>query len=126
MRLLMGRVAKAEQAARARARERRVQALFCGSASRNRRIEDAAVEVFLGLAARGHATALVSDAETRVGAALRRVLAEEIDVERAAALCELSVREVRRLSRTRRKTSSDAIHRSQGPALLPPDGRRPA
>lgn len=122
----MGRVAKAEQAARARARERRVQALFCASASRNRRIEDAAVEVFLGLAARGHATALVSDAETRVRAALRRVLAEGIDVEQAAALCGLSVREVRRLSRTRQKTRSDAIRGSEGTVLLPSDGGRPA
>ncbi len=104
----MGQVARVEQAARARARERWSQAADQDRRDRDRRIEAAAAEVFLSLAAREHAAALVCDAETRVGAALRRLLAEDIDVDRAAALCELSVREVRRLSRDRRNRSSAA------------------
>jgi len=50
----------------------------------------------------------MGDAETRVGAALRRLLAEDIDVDRAAALCQLPARDVRRLSRDRRNRSSAA------------------
>jgi len=50
----------------------------------------------------------MGDAETRVGAALRRLLAEDIDVDRAAELCQLPARDVRRLSRDRRNRSSAA------------------
>lgn len=108
MGVVVGRVARVEQEARARARERWSQAADRDRADRDRRIEAAAAEVFLGLIARDHAAYLMSDAETRVGAALRRLLAKDIDVDRAAALCELTAREVRRLSRDRRKPRSAA------------------
>lgn len=111
----MGRVARVEQEARARARGRWLQVADRDRRDLDRRIEAAAGEVFLGLAARDHAAALVSDAETRVGAALRRLLAEDIDVDRAAALCELTAREVRRISRDRRTRRSAAAQRPGEP-----------
>ena len=120
----MGRVARVEQAARTRARERWSQAADQDRADRDRRIEAAAAEVFLGLAAREHAAALVCDAETRAGAALRRLLAEDIDVDQAAELSGLTVREVRRLSRDRRRPSSVPVREPGEPApALTRDGQ---
>ncbi len=106
----MGSIAKAEQAARTKARQRRVKALDQQRRERDRRIETAAAEVFLGLEARTRAEQLVSDAEARVAIALRRLLAEHIDVSHVAELCQLTVHEVRRLSRHRRNSRSAARH----------------
>ncbi len=83
------------------------------------------MEVLLGLSARDHAAHLVRDAETRVGAALRRILTEDITAEQAATLCGLTVADVRRLSRGRRSTSSGAKGRPrQQDATVCPDGQR--
>ncbi len=73
---------------------------------RDRRIEDALVEVILALQAREHAGRLAEYAETRIGGALRRLLADDVDVAQAAQLCQLTVHDVRRLSRHRRTRRS--------------------
>jgi len=73
---------------------------------RDRRIEDASVEVILALEARDHAGRLAEYAETRIGGALRRLLADDVDVAQAAELCQLTVHDVRRLSRHRRTRRS--------------------
>ncbi len=98
----MGSIAKAEQAARVKARKRRVKALDQHRRERDRRIEAAAAEVFLGLEDCARAGQLACEAETRVAAALRGLLAEHIAVSDVADLCQLTVKEVRRLSRHRR------------------------
>lgn len=121
----MGRIAKAEQVARARVRDRRVHSLYPVSRDRDARVEAAAVEVLLGLSARDHAAHLVSDAETRVGAALRRILAEDITVEQAATLCGRTIGNVRGLSRGGRSTSSRAKGRPRRQdASVYQDGQR--
>ena len=80
--------------------------------------------MFLGLEAREHPAALVCDAETRVGAALRRLLAENIDIDQAAELSGLTVREVRRLSRDRRRPSSVPVREPGEPVpALTRDGQ---
>ncbi len=86
----MGRVARAEQLARTQARERRSQAMEQDRRDRDRRIEDALVEVILALQARDHAGRLAEYAETRIGGALRRLLADDVDVAQAAQLCQLT------------------------------------
>jgi len=73
---------------------------------RDRRIEDALVEVILAVEARDHAGRLAEYAETRIGGALRRLLADDVDVAQAAQLCQLTVHDVRRLSRHRRTRRS--------------------
>jgi hypothetical protein len=57
---------------------------------RDRRIEDALVEVILAQEARDHAGRLAEYAETRIGGALRRLLADDVDVAQAAQLCQLT------------------------------------
>lgn len=79
---------------------------------RDRRIEDALAEVILALQARDHAGRLAEYADTRIGGALRRLLADDVDVARVAQLCELTVHDVRRLSRHRRTRRSQPVHAS--------------
>lgn len=113
----MGRVARVEQLARTQARKRRGQAKEQNRRGLDRRIEDALVEVILAVEARDHAGRLAEYAETRIAGALRRLLADDVDVAQAAQLCELTVQDVRRLTRHRR------IRRSEG---LPPSAERDA
>jgi len=102
----MGRVASAEQEARVKARQRRVETLAQNRRERDRRIEAAAAEVFLGLRARALAGEQLREAEGHVAAGLRRLLAEQLDLGQAAQLCELTVQDARRLSRHRRARGS--------------------
>lgn len=118
----MGRIAKAEQAARVKARQRRVRALEQDRRARDRRIEDAAAEVFLALQARIRAAQLTCDAEAQAAAGLRRLFAEHLDVAQAAELCELTPEEVRTLTRNRRKRRSAAPQPPVDPAAA---GRQP-
>ena len=94
----MGRIAKSQQQARAKARQRRI-ALDHDRAIRDERVEAAAGEVFLALAERADASAQVQAAEVRVGDALQRILAEGIKADGVAQLCDLPVGEVHRLRR---------------------------
>jgi hypothetical protein len=94
----MGRIAKSQQQARAKARQRRI-ALDHDRALRDERVEAAAGEVFLALAERADASGQVKAAEVRVGDALQRILAEGIKADGVAQLCDLPVGEVHRLRR---------------------------
>lgn len=85
--------AKTAQQARSKARERRLTALDADRASRDKRIEVVAAEVYLRTEERAAARAAVAAAEDGIGAALRLVL---VTLEQAADLCELKVAEVRR------------------------------
>jgi hypothetical protein len=141
----MGRIAKSQQQARAKARQRRI-ALDHDRAMRDERVEAAAGEAILALAERADASAQVQAAEVRVGDALRRILAEGIKADGVAQLCDLPVGEVHRLRRAAqmvqdshgdadpacepkpgspegRAESGAALSRrsERGPALLPPE-----
>lgn len=94
----MGRVAKSEQQARTKARQRRI-ALDHDRAARDERVEAAAAAAILGLAERDQALGQVRAADRRVGEALQRIITEGIKVDGVAQLCDLSVGEVQRLRR---------------------------
>ena len=94
----MGRIAKSQQQARAKARQRRI-ALDHDRAVRDERVEAAAGEAILALAERADAWGQVQTAEVRVGDALQRILAEGIKADGVAQLCDLPVSEVHRLRR---------------------------
>ena len=94
----MGRIAKSQQQARAKARQRRI-ALDHDRAMRDERVEAAAGEAILALAERADASAQVQAAEIRAGDALQRILAEGIKADGVAQLCDLPVGEVHRLRR---------------------------
>lgn len=97
---MVGKTASAAQAARAQARNRMVE-LERKRIERQRRIEDAATAVYLAVDKRATATTLRLEAEQDMAAALRAIIAEGADVDRAARLCDLTPREVRQLTRNR-------------------------
>ena len=94
----MGRIAKSQQQARAKARQRRI-ALDQDRAIRDERVEAAAGEVFLALAERAIAWSQVQAAEVRAGDALQQIRAEGIKADGVAQLCDLPLGEVHRLRR---------------------------
>ena len=95
-----GKTASAAQTARAQARQRMVE-LERERIERQRRIEDAATAVYVAVNKRAAASALLLEAEQDMAAALRAIIAEGTDVDRAARLCDLTPREVRQLTRHR-------------------------
>ena len=114
----MSQTAKTAQQARQMARERRLETLHSDRAAKDERIEAAAAEVFLGLnrrdTARAKAQAEIDAAETSIGEALRRMVAEGVALDDAAKMCEISGAEVRKL--TRRKPGTDAGRSNGAPA----------
>jgi hypothetical protein len=100
----MGRVARDalsgradERAARlARARQRRLE-LEKGRAERDARIDEAVADVYLGQEERARALAAVERADTRIGDAITRVLAEGVPIAQVADLTELRVNQVQKL-----------------------------
>lgn len=94
----MGRVAKSQQQARAKARARRIE-LDHDRAARDEHVEAAAVEAIVALGERDEAMVQVTAAEVRVGEALLRIIALGIKVGGVARLCDLSASEVNRLRR---------------------------
>jgi hypothetical protein len=117
----MGRIAKSQQQARVKARQRRI-ALDHDRAIRDERVEAAAGEVFLALAERADAWDRVQAAEVRVGDALRRILDEGIKADGVAQLCDLPVGEVHRLRRaaqTLHDSRDDAGPASEGQPRSP-------
>ena len=91
-------MANVKRAALVKARERRV-ALDRDRQARDSRVEQAAARVFLGVEQRHVAERAVHDANVGIGKALLEQLAERIDVEDVAQLCDLDTAEVRRLVR---------------------------
>jgi hypothetical protein len=94
----IGRIAKSQQRARAKVRQRRI-ALDFDRAAHDERVEAAAGEAILALAERDDARGQVRAVEASVGDALQRVTAEGIKVDGVAQLCDLSAGEVHRLRR---------------------------
>jgi len=87
------------QQAMAKARERR-SALDQDRVARDRRVEEATAQVLLQLEERAAAEQAVQVANTEIGAALRRLLQDEgIAAQGVGALVDLTVTQVRRLTR---------------------------
>ena len=86
------------QAALARARERRRE-LGRDRDAQDERIDEATAEAFVALDARAEAQEAVAAATAQLGTAIRKLLAEDVGAEKAAALLELDMAEVRRLSK---------------------------
>ena len=114
----MGRVAKSQQQARAKARQRRIT-LDHDRAARDERVEAAAAEAILALGDREDAVGQVRAAEVRVGHALQRIIGEGVKVNGVAQLCDLSIGDVQRLRR-----EAQAVQDSRG--NMDPAGRDPA
>ena len=101
----MGRTARSVQAARQKARERRV-ALDVDREARDRRVEDAAAAVFAGLEERAAAEAVVAAANAAIGSALVRLFGEGLGVDAVVQLVDLDAAQVRRLSRATTATTA--------------------
>ncbi len=87
------------QQAMAKARERR-SVLDQDRVARDRRVEEATAQVLLQLQERAAAEQAVQLANTEIGAVLRRLLQDEgITAQGVGALVDLTVGEVRRLTR---------------------------
>jgi hypothetical protein len=111
------------QAALVRARERRRE-LDRDRDAQDQRIEEATAEAFVALDTRGEAQEAVAAATAQLGIAVRKLLAEDVTAEKAAALLELDMAEVRRLSkatpatpgRRDRARASEAAVRTRPPS----------
>jgi hypothetical protein len=86
------------QAALVRARERRRE-LDRDRDAQDERIEEATAEAFVALDTRAEAQEAVAAATAQLGTAVRKLLTEDVTAEKAAALLELDMAEVRRLSK---------------------------
>ena len=109
----MARTARLAQAARAKARERRI-ALDKDRAARDACIEATAAAVFTAIAARQTAQQDVRVAEKSIADSLQQLLAVGLSAEQAAELCELTPADVRRLVRQHGReslTTAEAVHR---------------
>ena len=101
-----------DQAARAKARQRRID-MDHDRAARDTRIEQAAAAVFTALAAKTRAEQDVHTAEGQVEQSLRRLLQEGLTTTQAAQLCELPPTAVQRLLRG---SPADAARQRTTPA----------
>lgn len=103
----MTSTARADQAARVKARERRL-AMERDRAARDSRIEDAATVVFAALASRTDAERATAAADERVAGGLRRLVEEGLTTQQAAHLCELTAGAAHKLLRRHAPSSSNA------------------
>ena len=87
-----------QASALAKARERR-RALDKARDDQDQRIEEATAAAMVALEVRAAAELALDAATGQVGEALKVLLAEDVSAEKAAALLELDVTEVRRLVR---------------------------
>ena len=115
----MGRIAKLEQQARAKARQRRI-AMDYDRATRDKRVEATAAEAILALGAHEDTVRQVRAAEVRAGDALQRIIAEGNKVGGVAQLCDLSVGEVQRFRHAAQSAQDSRGH--VGPANPNPVG----
>ena len=90
--------AKVDQAARVKARERRL-AMERDRAAQDARIEDAAAAVFAALASRMDAERATAAADERVAHGLRRLLEEGLTTHQAAQLCDMTAGTAQKLLR---------------------------
>ena len=110
----MGRVAKLEQQARTKARQRRI-AMDYDRATRDKRVEATAAEAILALGARDDAAGLVRAAEVQAGDALQQIIAEGVKVGGVAQLCDLSVGEVQRFRHAAQSAQDSHSNVNPGP-----------
>ena len=89
----------------ARARDRR-RALDRTRDEHDQRVEEATACALIALEVRAAAEAALDVARKRVGEALRLMIAEDVSVDRAAALVEIDAAEVRRLVKNVKPTRS--------------------
>ncbi|RZU31028.1 hypothetical protein [Blastococcus saxobsidens] len=94
----MARTVSRQAAALTKARERR-RALDVARDEQDRRVEEATAEALVALEARSEAEQALLAATAALRETLRTLLAEDVPVERAAALLELDTAEVRRLTK---------------------------
>ena len=95
----------------AKARERRRE-LDKARDEQDRQVEDATATALLAFDARKAAELALRDATDGLAVALRRLVSQDVSIERAAALLELDATEVRRLTRL-------AAQNSRAPASVP-------
>ena len=95
----MARTVSRQAAALTKARERR-RAVDAARDEHDRRVEEATAEALVALEARSEAEQALAVATAALVETLRTLLAEDVPVERAAALLELDTAEVRRLTKT--------------------------
>jgi hypothetical protein len=114
----MAATAKLAQAARAKARERRI-ALDKHRAERDARVEATAAAVFTAIAARQAAHGEVHLAEKSIADGLATLLSDGLSAEQAAELCELTPADVRRLVRQHK---SPRAHTAASPTSVHSDG----
>jgi hypothetical protein len=97
----------------AKARERRRE-LDKTRDEQDRRVEQATAAALVALDARKAAELSLRDATQGLADALRRLVSQDVSIERAAALLELDAKEVRRLTKLaveNRRTSGSGAHR---------------
>jgi hypothetical protein len=99
--------AKVDQAARVKARQRRL-AMERDRAAQDARIEDAAAAVFAALASRVDAERAMAVADDRVAHGLRRLLEEGLTTHQAAQLCDLTAGAAQKLLRRHARTAPAA------------------
>ena len=103
----MVRTVSRQAAALTKARERR-RALDAARDEHDRRVEEATAEALVALEARSEAEQALAVATAALGETLRTLLAEDVPAERAAALLELDIAEVRRLTKAADRPSPAA------------------
>lgn len=109
---MVARNVSKRQSALVKARERR-RATDKARDEQDRRIEEATATVLIALEIRAEAEQALEAATGQVGVALRHLIAEDVSADRAAALLELDVVEVRRLARVARAGCRSAMAQSR-------------
>ena len=94
----MARTVRATQAALTRARKRRL-AVDAERDERDRRVEQAAADVFVLLDERADAVAKLTDLDEQIGCAVRRIAAEGLTLASVSTLLELDLADVRNLAK---------------------------
>jgi hypothetical protein len=109
--LVTTRNANRQATALAKARERRRE-LDKARDEQDRRVEQAAAIALVALDVRKAAELSLREATEGLADALRRLVSQDVSIERAAALLELDATEVRRLTRL-------AVQNNRAPASVP-------
>lgn len=123
----MASAAKAGQAARQRARQRRIT-LEAETKARNDRIEIWTTEVFKGVAQRDRALQAVASAEDAMADGLIGLAGEGLTTSNIAALCETTIGEIYKLTKRRRVSGTprqpSTPGRVSGAVVAPPPAGR--
>lgn len=82
--------------------------------ARRERVASASATALVALGRYDKAVAAVEDATTDVGAAVRTLMAEDVDVDRAAALLELDAAEVRRFAKAAPEEPAPSVTKPGG------------